>query len=278
MKYLSPYHESCAKTFAFTAFQTLSVSTWSTRSSHPTVWADVAQLWHKLDIEHCVHGFIGEVMECLQTARKIYNLENGNTEFTNFADFAQHYESLLQEGVKELGDLCYYMAMLQTLLLNPPESFTKFAFKSDDVWGNWAWSEISEAFLQELTDGTPPQCDEVVESEKHVFDRIEAVLDKTKKLLFYGHEGNFNSVFDDMNFLLNWFRVFYFDKKDEESTPYTIEELQTLNQQKLAKRYTSGTFTPEEAAAKKDAEPTEEQPSSSVAKEIEIDWYDKKQV
>lgn len=253
MKYLSPYHESCAKTFAFTQHKT-DPHIYDPRILPQQILSEFAPLLHKLDIEHCVHGFIGEVMECLQTARKQYNLENGTTEFTNFADFTQQYESLLQEGVKELGDLCYYMAMLQTLLLNPPESFTKFAFKSDDVWGNWAWSEISEAFLQELTDCLPLECDEVIESEKHVFDRIEAVLDKTKKLLFYGHEGNFNSVFDDMNFLLNWFRVFYFVKCKEESTPYTIEELQTLNQQKLAKRYTSGTFTPEEAAAKKDAE------------------------
>jgi hypothetical protein len=227
------------------------------------MWAEMSQLWHKLDIEHCVHGFIGEVMECLQTSRKQYNLENANTKCKNFADLHNQYEALAQEGVKELGDLCYYMAMLQTLLLNPPESFTKFAFKSDDVWGNWAWSELTKGFLEKLVGYTPQLS--LVDSEEHVFTFVEAVLDKTKKLLFYGHEGNFNSVLDDMNFLLNWFRVFYFVRCRENDTPYTIEELQTLNQQKLAKRYTSGTFTPEEAAAKKDAEPTEELPFTQPA-------------
>ena len=159
--------------------------------------------------------------------------------------------NLLNEARQELGDLCYYQAQLQTLLINnlyKPNLIT---------WDNAYELKLDNMSVFEFNGVV----NEMAVWENSIAKKIEFMLNKTKKLIFYGHEGSLTQVLIDMSLIINGYRVYHLDYEidSNNSLPcgHTLSYYRTLNRAKLEKRYPQGTFTPEDAAAKVDQAPSE---------------------
>lgn len=235
MKYLSPYHEFCDKIFA----RALSVGQNPLESCHGEFDdarnARLEELAHRLDVVHCINGFIGEVYELDE---HLLALDCGD-----FED-AEDATNLLKEARQELGDLCYYRAQLQTLLINSPHKPNLV------TWNNTFELEIDNMDVYRFN--------EIVNNaesfKESIASKMEYMLNQTKKLIFYGHDGSFTQVLNDMTLIVNGYRVYDLDW-DFEATSNSGLKLQfyiDMNMTKLAKRHPSGKFTPEAAEAKAD--------------------------
>lgn len=238
MKYLTPYHEFCDKTFSRAA--KLGVDPNSPPDEHKHYGAfglRFAELAHRLDVVHCINGFIGEIYELDE---HLLALECGD--YTNLDEASK----TLQEARQELGDLCYYQAQLQTLLINS-------SYKPNLIgWDNSDELKLNVMSVFEFNGVV----NEMAVWENSIASKIEFMLNKSKKLLFYGHEGCLTQVLTDMSLIINGYRVYHldYDIDSNSSLPcgHTLSYYQTLNRAKLEKRYPQGTFTPEAAEAKVD--------------------------
>lgn len=260
MMYLSPYHEFCDKTFS--RANHLGLKELYARDPN---WNNISyvdaelsnMLAHKLDVVHCINGFIGEVYELDE---HLLALECGD--FDGQAGAA----NLLNEARQELGDLCYYQAQLQTLLINSPHkpSLMILGDSSADslkhplvTWDNSYELKLDDMSVFEFNGVV----NEMAVWENSIAKKIEFMLNKTKKLIFYGHEGCLTQVLIDMSLIINGYRVYHLDYEiDSDNTlpsSHTMSYYRTLNRAKLEKRYPQGTFTPEDAAAKVDQAPSE---------------------
>lgn len=236
MKYLSPYHEFCDKLFARAARVGLDPNTPLSDYNHYGEFGKrFEQLAHRLDVVHCINGFIGEVYELDE---HLLALDCGD-----FED-AEDATNLLKEARQELGDLCYYRAQLQTLLINSPHKPNLV------TWNN--------TFELELDNMDVYRFNEIVNNVESftasIASKMEYMLNQTKKLIFYGHDGSFTQVLNDMTLIINGYRVYDLDW-DIEATSNSGHKLQfykDMNMTKLAKRHPSGKFTPEAAEAKAD--------------------------
>lgn len=236
MKYLSLYHEFCDKIFARAARVGLDPNTPPSDYNHYGEFGKrFEQLAHRLDVVHCINGFIGEVYELDE---HLLALDCGD-----FED-AEDATNLLKEARQELGDLCYYRAQLQTLLINSPHKPNLV------TWNN--------TFELELDNMDVYQFDEIVNDAESfkasIASKMEYMLNQTKKLIFYGHDGSFTQLLNDMTLIVNGYRVYDLDW-DIEATSNSGLKLQfykDMNMTKLAKRHPSGKFTPEAAEAKAD--------------------------
>lgn len=236
MKYLSPYHEFCDKIFARAARVGLDPNTPPSDYNHYGEFGKrFEQLAHRLDVVHCINGFIGEVYELDE---HLLALDCGD-----FED-AEDATNLLKESRQELGDLCYYRAQLQTLLINSPHKPNLV------TWNN--------TFELELDNMDVYRFNEIVNNaesfKESIASKMEYMLNQTKKLIFYGHDGSFTQVLNDMTLIVNGYRVYDLDW-DFEATSNSGLKLQfykDMNMTKLAKRHPSGKFTPEAAEAKAD--------------------------
>lgn len=238
MKYLSPYHEFCDKIFA----RALSVGKNPLESCHGEFDdarnVRLQELAHRLDVVHCINGFIGEVYELDE-----HLLELGCVDFD---EDVEHAEKLLNEARQELGDLCYYQAQLQTLLINSPHKPNLV------TWDNSYEDKLDDMSVFEFNGVV----NEMAVWENSIAKKIEFMLNKTKKLIFYGHEGSLTQVLIDMSLIINGYRVYHLNYEiDPDNTlpcGHTLSYYRTLNQAKLEKRYPQGKFTPEAAEAKVD--------------------------
>lgn len=236
MKYLSPYHEFCDKIFARAATVRLNKHlSQPDFSIHLDYIARFELMAHRLDVVHCINGFIGEVYELDE---HLLALDCGD--FEN----AEDATNLLKEARQELGDLCYYRAQLQTLLINSPHKPNLV------TWNN--------TFELELDNMDVYRFNEIVNNaesfKESIASKMEYMLNQTKKLIFYGHDGSFTQVLNDMTLIVNGYRVYDLDW-DFEATSNSGLKLQfyiDMNMTKLAKRHPSGKFTPEAAEAKAD--------------------------
>jgi hypothetical protein len=236
MKYLTPYHEFCDKIFARAATIGLDANIpLSNYNQYGEFGKRFEQLAHKLDVVHCINGFIGEVYELDE---HLLALECGDFTSTDDAN------ELLQEARQELGDLCYYRTQLQTLLINSPHKPNLV------TWNN--------TFEQELDSMRVFEFNEIVNNAESFKDsvafKMEYMLNQTKKLIFYGHDGSFTQLLNEMTLIINGYRVYDLDW-DIEAISNSGHKLQfyiEMNMTKLAKRHPSGKFTPEAAAAKAD--------------------------
>jgi len=236
MKYLTPYHEFCDKIFARAESVRLNKHlSQPDFNKHLDYIARFELMAHRLDIVHCINGFIGEVYELDE---HLQALECGDFEDVDVAG------TILYEARQELGDLCYYRAQLQTLLLNSrhkPNLVT---------WNN--------TFEQELDAMDVYHFNEIVDNpdsfKESIASKMEYMLNQTKKLIFYGHDGSFTQVLNDMTLIVNGYRVYDLDWDIEatDNSGHTIKFYIDMNMTKLAKRHPSGKFTPEAAEAKAD--------------------------
>lgn len=241
MKYLTPYHEFCDKIFsraAITGLQDMHEqvdSNWNITSIFDVRLSNL--LAHKLDVAHCINGFIGEIYELDE---HLLALECG--------DFEGQAEAvnLLNEARQELGDLCYYQAQLQTVLINSSHK------PNLATWDNSYELKLDDMSVFEFNGVV----NEMAVWENSIAKKIEFMLNKTKKLIFYGHEGSLTQVLIDMSLIINGYRVYHLDYEiDSDNTlpsGHTMSYYRTLNRAKLEKRYPQGKFTPEDAAAKVD--------------------------
>lgn len=260
MRYLSPYHEFCDKTFS--RANRLGLIELCARNSN---WNNISyvdaelsnMLAHKLDVVHCINGFIGEIYELDEHLLALECDEfEGQAEAVN----------LLNEARQELGDLCYYQAQLQTVLINSPHK-PSLMFLGDSSADPLKHPLVAcdNSFENQLDQMNVFQFNEIVDSmEKWRYstaDKIEKMLNLTKKVIFYGHEGSFTQVLQDMSLIINGYRVYDLDYEidPDNSLPsgHTTSYYRTLNRAKLEKRYPQGKFTPEDAAAKVDQAPSE---------------------
>jgi hypothetical protein len=238
MKYLSPYHEFCDKTFARAARVELDPNTPPSDCNHYGEFGKrFEQLAHRLDVVHCINGFIGEVYELNE---HLLALEYGGFETPDKG------QAIIQEARQELGDLCYYQAQLQTLLINS-------SHKPNLVtWDNSYENKLDDMSVFEFNGVV----NEMALWANSIAKKIEFMLNKTKKLIFYGHEGSLTQVLIDMSLIINGYRVYHLDYEidSNNSLPcgHTLSYYRTLNRAKLEKRYPQGKFTPEAAEAKAD--------------------------
>ena len=233
MKYLSPYHEFCDKTFS----RAERLPSMTGNDIFAEAFKMTQQLAHKLDVAHCIKGFIGEIYELDE---HLLALECGDFEGQTEA------VNLLNEARQELGDLCYYQAELQTVLINSPHKPNLV------TWDNSYELKLDDMSVFEFNGVV----NEMAVWENSIAKKIEFMLNKTKKLIFYGHEGSLTQVLIDMSLIINGYRVYHLDYEidSDNSLPcgHTLSYYRTLNQAKLEKRYPQGKFTPEDAAAKVD--------------------------
>lgn len=238
MKYLTPYHKFCDKIFARAASIVMKNHACAFPNWHSSTNVDVLfakELAHRLDVVHCINGFIGVVYELDE---HLLGLESGD-----FDDLVEA-SRLLQEARQELGDLCYYRAQLQTLLINSPHK------PNLATWDNKVEQELDAMHAYDF-DGIVNS----VDSFKNLIPKkIEFMLNQTKKLIFYGHDGSFTQVLNDMTLIVNGYRVYDLDWDMNKTSPnnHTLQFYIDMNMSKPAKRHPSGKFTPEAAAAKAD--------------------------
>ena len=236
MKYLTPYHEFCDKIFARAATigQDPDVPP-PNYNQYGVFGLRFAELAHRLDVVHCINGFFGEVYELDE---QLQALECGD--YTDVEDAKE----LLKEARQELGDLCYYRAQLQTLLINSPHKPNLV------TWNNTYELELDAMDVYHFNE-IVNNADSFKES---IASKMEHMLNQTKKLIFYGHDGSFTQVLNDMTLIVNGYRVYDLDWDigNFEASRHTIKFYTDLNMTKLAKRHPSGKFTPEAAAAKAD--------------------------
>lgn len=238
MKYLTPYHEFCDQIFSRSyrlGFQEFYARMGNLNCISETDAQLSNWLAHKLDVVHCINGFIGEIYELDE---HLLAIECGDF------DNPSEGQAILQEARHELGDLCYYQAQLQTLLINSPHKPNLV------TWNN--------SFELQLNNMNVFQFNEIVDNmaswENLVPKKIEHMLNKTKKLIFYGHEGSLTQVLNDMCLILNGYRVYHLDYDIVSSVSdwLTLSNYQQMNMDKLRVRHPSGKFTPEAAEAKAD--------------------------
>lgn len=238
MKYLSPYHEFCDKIFARAASVVMrnhayAFPNWCSSNNADVTFAK--ELAHRLDVVHCINGFIGEVYELDEHLQAL--------EYGDFED-VEDAKTLLKEARQELGDLCYYRAQLQTLLINSPHKPNLV------TWNN--------TFELELDNMEVYRFNEIVNNAESfkasIASKMEYMLNQTKKLIFYGHDGSFTQLLNEMTLVINGYRVYDLDWDIEaiSNSGHKLQFYKDMNMTKLAKRHPSGKFTPEAAEAKAD--------------------------
>lgn len=118
---------------------------------------------------------------------------------------------------KEIGDILYYNTMLKNIL-------------------------VDNHLIEKNTRPTELESDDDLSIEL----LLEELADLGKKRIFYKHDIDYNRLYR----LTEMMGEFLFALALEYNT--TLQEIREQNETKLRKRYSSGTFTPEEAARKAD--------------------------